>query len=183
MGTVRTKATKSGPKASRSPQNGSRPGTRLEEAATLLKDVGDPVCLTILALAGEESSLSEIGAAIAQDPSKIRGHLATLRKDGLVAVGRRGEQDLYSLTDRGRRVLDLVRWLVYVEPTHEGTPTTTPIDPALLVDVGGIVDDPEAWFRTPNVVFEGRRPIDLLGTPDEPRLRDRIEAAKYGMFS
>jgi hypothetical protein len=57
------------------------------------------------------------------------------------------------------------------------------IDPSLLNDVGGFVNDPEAWFYTPNEAFEGRRPVGLLGTADEPRLRNRIEAAKLGMFS
>ena len=183
MGTVRTKGTKPARKPSRAPRNGSGRGTRLEEVATLLKHVGDPVCLTILALADEASRISEIAASISEDPSKVSGHLATLRNDGLVALGRRGEQDLYSLTDRGRKVLELVRWLVYVEQPREEAPLHIPIDPALLADVGGIVDDPEAWFRTPNVVFEGRRPIELLGTPDEQRLKDRVEAAKLGMFS
>jgi hypothetical protein len=59
----------------------------------------------------------------------------------------------------------------------------SPIDPTLLYDVGGFVDDPEAWFLTPNPEFEGRRPVDLLGTEDEVRLRNRIGAAKLGMFS
>jgi hypothetical protein len=45
------------------------------------------------------------------------------------------------------------------------------------------VDDPEGWFRTPDAVFDGGRPIELLGTSDEPRLWDRIEAAKLGIFS
>jgi len=36
---------------------------------------------------------------------------------------------------------------------------------------------------TPGSEFEGRKPVDLLGTSDEPRLRNRIEAAKLGMFS
>ncbi len=49
--------------------------------------------------------------------------------------------------------------------------------------MGGFVHDAEAWFRTPNAVFEGRRPVELLGTPDEQTLRERIEAAKYGFFS
>jgi hypothetical protein len=57
------------------------------------------------------------------------------------------------------------------------------IDPALLEDVGAFVDDAEGWFHTANVEFEGRKPIDLLGTPDEARLRNRIEMAKHGMFS
>src|SRR5262249_56265740 len=102
---------------------------------------------------------------------------------GRVSLRREGKLDFYSLTDRGRRVLELVRWLVYVEPPRNEAPATTAIDPALLEDVGGLVDDPEAWFRTPNVAFEGRQPIELIGTPDEPRLRDRILAAKLRMFS
>ncbi len=65
---------------------------------------------------------------------------------------------------------------------HE-IPESTPIDSALIEVVSGFVDDPEGWFRTPNIEFEGRRPIDLLGTPDEQRLKDGIEAAKLGMFS
>jgi uncharacterized protein (DUF2384 family) len=65
------------------------------------------------------------------------------------------------------------------EPNDE----TAQIDSSLLQDVGGFVDDPEKWFRTSNVEFEGRRPVDLLGTSDEPRLRNRIEAAKLGLFS
>ncbi|MGO9464817.1 MAG: antitoxin Xre/MbcA/ParS toxin-binding domain-containing protein [Isosphaeraceae bacterium] len=69
------------------------------------------------------------------------------------------------------------------QPQGRNVPTTTPIDRTLLEDVAGFVDDPEQWFRTPNAEFEWRRPIELLGTPDEPRLRNRIEAAKLGMFS
>lgn len=57
------------------------------------------------------------------------------------------------------------------------------IDPELLDDVRGFVDDPQAWFETPNIEFEGRKPIDLLGTDDEPWLRNRIMGAKFGMFS
>jgi hypothetical protein len=58
-----------------------------------------------------------------------------------------------------------------------------PIDPALLRDVAGFVDDPGLWFHTPNPEFELRTPIELLGTPDEARLRNRIQAAKLGLFS
>jgi hypothetical protein len=139
--------------------------------------------LTILALVDEVNSIAEIGATIAEDPSKIRDHLAVLRDDGLVALHREGGEDVYSLTGRGRRVLELVRWLVYVPSSPEEPPAATPIDPDILDDVGGFVDDPEAWFRRPNANFDGRRPIDLLGTPDERALRDLIKAAKLGMFS
>jgi hypothetical protein len=57
------------------------------------------------------------------------------------------------------------------------------IDRTLLKDVGAFVDDAERWFRTPNPAFEGRPPIELLGTDDEPRLRNRIAGDKLGMFS
>ena len=57
------------------------------------------------------------------------------------------------------------------------------IDPALLKDVGECLDDPEGWFRTPNVIFEGRAPIELLGTPEEARIRERVEAARLGLFT
>jgi hypothetical protein len=73
-----------------------------------------------------------------------------------------------------------------VPPSKPTKPPVAPrpaIDPALLKDVGGFVDDPEGWFHTPNGEFEGREPIELLGTPDEVRLRNRIEAAKLGLFS
>jgi hypothetical protein len=50
-------------------------------------------------------------------------------------------------------------------------------------EIEGLVDDPDLWMRTPNPVFENCRPIDLIGTPDEPRLLNRIQAAKQGMFS
>jgi hypothetical protein len=66
------------------------------------------------------------------------------------------------------------------EPTADPQPI---IDPALLKDVGDFVDDPETWFHRPNMEFEGRAPIELLGTPDEARLRERIEAAKLGLFT
>ena len=46
-----------------------------------------------------------------------------------------------------------------------------------------LVDDPKAWFLRPNGEFEGRKPIELLGTPDEARLKNRIEASKLGLFS
>jgi Protein of unknown function (DUF2384) len=69
------------------------------------------------------------------------------------------------------------------ETASDAKTASVPIERKLLEDVKGFVDDPEKWFRTPNADFEGRQPIELLGTDDEPRLRNRIEAAKLGMFS
>jgi DNA-binding transcriptional ArsR family regulator len=184
MASMGTRAKKTSRKASRSQSKGGSRDTRLSEVTSLFHHLGNFVALRILGLVDEENSVAQIGTAVALDPSDIRHHLAILHDHGLVSFRRQGRQDLCFLTDRGRRVLDLVRWLVYIEwPRDEAPVSSTPIDPALLKDVGDLVDDPEAWFRTPNVAFEGRRPIELLGTPDEATLRNRILAAKLGMFS
>jgi hypothetical protein len=46
-----------------------------------------------------------------------------------------------------------------------------------------VVPDAEVWKQTPNAVLGGKRPIDLLHTPQELVLRDLLRAAKHGMMS
>ena len=46
-----------------------------------------------------------------------------------------------------------------------------------------VVPDAETWKQTPNPVLGGRRPIDLLRSPQEQVLRDLLRAAKHGMSS
>jgi len=166
------------------PRKGLSREAHLSEVSNRLK-IANPVRLSILlTLAEGGRSAGELGAAIEQSQSAISHHLALLRHGEFVSPRRQGKQHLYSLTDRGRWMVNLVRTLVDGEQTQgRAVPMTIPIDRSLLEDVAGFVDDPEQWFRTPNAEFEWRRPIELLGTPDEPRLRDRIEAAKLGMFS
>lgn len=41
--------------------------------------------------------------------------------------------------------------------------------------------DPEGWLHTPNEALGGESPINLIGTPEEQRLRDLIRAIKHGM--
>jgi hypothetical protein len=53
----------------------------------------------------------------------------------------------------------------------------------LIKEVGSVVGDPEDWLNSPNPRFEGRRPIDLIGTDDEIRVHIIIEAAQQGCFS
>jgi hypothetical protein len=67
--------------------------------------------------------------------------------------------------------------------SHASSDSVTMIDPVLLDQVSAFVDDPEAWFETPNEYFEGRKPRELLGTDDETRLRNRIQGALLGFFS
>jgi Protein of unknown function (DUF2384) len=71
-------------------------------------------------------------------------------------------------------------------PSKSSKPPVDPlpaIDPSLLTEVEQFLDDADGWFRTPNMTFEGRAPIELLGTPEESRIRERIEAAKYGLYT
>jgi DNA-binding transcriptional ArsR family regulator len=145
----------------------------MKPASTFLKMVSDPTRLFILrTLSDCDHGIGQLCRAIGQSQPAVSYHLALLRQRGLIHFRREGNQNVYLLTDKGRRIACLIRKLI--------SPT---IDSSLLEDVGGFVDDPEEWFRTSNVEFEGRKPIELLGTADEPRLRNRIEAAKLGLFS
>ncbi len=49
-------------------------------------------------------------------------------------------------------------------------------------EVARIVADPEVWLHTPNMHLGGESPIDLIGTPEEQRLRDLLRAIKHGML-
>ena len=49
-------------------------------------------------------------------------------------------------------------------------------------EVARIVADPEVWLHTPNAHLGGESPINLIGTPEEQRLRDLLRAIKHGML-
>src|SRR5437763_2199030 len=126
MATTGTKAKKKAGRASRSPRSGDSPETRLSEVSSVFKHVGDPACLSILfALADEERSVAGIGSALEQAPSAMTYHLALLRHLGLISPGRKGKPDLYSITDRGRRVEELARWLALDAQPRDEAPVTT----------------------------------------------------------
>ena len=48
-------------------------------------------------------------------------------------------------------------------------------------EVARIVADPDVWLHTPNTHLGGESPINLIGTPEEQRLRDLLRAIKHGM--
>jgi uncharacterized protein (DUF2384 family) len=52
----------------------------------------------------------------------------------------------------------------------------------LYHEVARIVADPEVWLHTPHTHLGGERPITLIGTPQEQRLRDLLRAIKHGML-
>ena len=74
-----------------------------------------------------------------------------------------------------------------VEVHHMPAPGPAPIASVLLpgehkdirIDVCELLDNGETWLTTPNLQFLGRRPSDLIGTPDEQLLRDTLRSAIY----
>jgi DNA-binding transcriptional ArsR family regulator len=176
-----------------------RPTKQVSAAVELLKAAsGDPLRLRILCLLlDEEQTLAAICNSLHATRPLIAAHVTLLRQGGLLQVQRVGQQNAYSLNARSRA---FVRCLndTYPLTTKTKTPAenirqkrlkaqhtsvVAPIDRSLLKDVGAFVDDPQRWFETPNSEFEGQRPIDMLGTDQERRLRYRINAAKIGAFS
>jgi DNA-binding transcriptional ArsR family regulator len=162
-------------------------GTQLfhTEMVEMFRQASDPIRLDIvLTLADGERSVGELVVALEQSQPAISHHLALLRHGRVVCVRREGKKNLYSLREPGQKIVEAARKLGRMDQGQKRKPTmTSRIDRTLLEDVGGFVEDAERWFRTPNAAFEGRPPIDLLGTTEEARLRNRIEAAKLGMFS
>jgi hypothetical protein len=69
---------------------------------------------------------------------------------------------------------------------HPQSPQLAP-DPDETADLNTllteVVPDPETWKLAPNPVLGGKRPLDLIGTPQEQVLRDLLRAAKHGMAS
>ena len=156
------------------------------DAAALLKMVtGDSIRLNVLfRLLDGAQTVAELGEVLGASESTIVRHVGLLRRGGLVQVRRLGKRSLPCLTKRGqihaRCLAEIVR---ETSPRRRPSPRDSTIDKSLLHDVGGFVDNPEEWFHTPNLELGGLRPVDMLGTDQEPRLRNRIHAAKLGMFS
>jgi antitoxin Xre/MbcA/ParS-like protein len=53
----------------------------------------------------------------------------------------------------------------------------------LLKDIEDIFADPETWLNMPNLRLAGRKPIDLIGTPDEELVRNITESIKHGLYT
>ena len=46
-----------------------------------------------------------------------------------------------------------------------------------------IIPDGAEWIKTPNTKFLGRTPEEMIGTPEEPALRNFVFNVKDGNFS
>jgi len=58
-----------------------------------------------------------------------------------------------------------------------------PPQEALLAELEAIVDNPGLWLDSPNPLFGGRTPAELIGTEDEKLVREWVGSVKHGMFS
>ena len=45
-----------------------------------------------------------------------------------------------------------------------------------------VLDQPEKWMATPNHQFGGRKPSDLVGTAEETKIFDLLQAVDQGLF-
>ena len=45
-----------------------------------------------------------------------------------------------------------------------------------------VVDDPEAWLSSPSAQFGGRKPADLIGTNEETKVVQLLQAVDQGLF-
>ena len=56
-------------------------------------------------------------------------------------------------------------------------------NPDLREEAKTVLPNGVAWLDTPNFLFEGRKPRELIGSPEEFRVRDVIRALKHGFVS
>ena len=45
-----------------------------------------------------------------------------------------------------------------------------------------VLDQPDKWMATPNHQFGGRKPGDLVGTAEETKIFDLLQAVDQGLF-
>ena len=57
-----------------------------------------------------------------------------------------------------------------------------PLPAGLKRLLASVVEQPEKWMDTPNRQFGGRKPSELVGTADEARIFDLLNAVDQGLF-
>jgi len=82
----------------------------VEQAATQAKALGDPTRLTLAAALadGGELCVCDLSWILERAENLVSHHLRLLRSAGMVASRRDGKMVMYSLTDRGRMLLEAV---------------------------------------------------------------------------
>ncbi len=86
---------------------------QIQRAANLLKHVSDPTRLQVISLLSErERHVGGICEELTQSQPAVSHHLALLRLGGLIDRRREGKNNIYSLTDAGERLSDIVKGVV-----------------------------------------------------------------------
>jgi Protein of unknown function (DUF2384) len=52
----------------------------------------------------------------------------------------------------------------------------------LVALLSTVIDQPDRWMATPNHQFGGRKPSDLVGTAEETKIFDLLQAVDQGLF-
>ena len=113
MATAILKAKKAGAKAARADGKAVLRKRQIQRAASLLKHVSDPTRLRVISLLSErERHVGGLCEALTQSPPAVNHHLTLLRLAGLIDRRRQGKNNIYSLTDTGERLSDLVKGVV-----------------------------------------------------------------------
>ena len=83
---------------------------RAEPAATVAKALADPTRLTLAAALTEtdEACVCDLSWVMEKAENLVSHHLKVLRGAGLLSSRRQGKMVLYSLTGRGREILEAV---------------------------------------------------------------------------
>jgi DNA-binding transcriptional ArsR family regulator len=185
MATVRSARERSTTSAAR-----KRPVARARRVETsqrlgeLLKLVSQPTRLRLLlALADGPKGTHQLCESLGQSRSVVGYHLALLRASRVVESRREDYRIHYQLTEPGSRFLNAALGLVDGDESLSESRITRAELRKLIKEVSTADDDPEEWLYSPNPQFEGRRPIDLIGTKDEIRVHIIIRAAEQGCFS
>jgi DNA-binding transcriptional ArsR family regulator len=149
-----------------------------------LQEVAEPTRLRILvSLADGRKSTRQIGEALGRTTLEVNQDLALLQASRVIDSNREGKQTFHQLTEQGSRFLDSTFGLVEEAGPAPGPAISKAELKKLIKKVSTVIDDPEHWLHSPNPQFEGRRPIDLIGTDDEIRVHIILEAARQGCFS
>jgi DNA-binding transcriptional ArsR family regulator len=103
----RTRAPKKAEPAPRPPG----PSPEVRQAAMLLKQAADPTRLQVLLLLAEqERNVSTLCADLGhQSQPAVSHHLALLRHGRLIEPRRQGKNNVYSLTEEGRKLAEAIR--------------------------------------------------------------------------
>ncbi len=110
MATAALNTRKATSKAARAENKAMLRKRQIQRAASLLKHLSDPTRLQVLGLLSErERHVGGLCEELTQSQPAMSHHLALLRLGGLIDRRRQGKNNIYSLTDTGQRLSDIVK--------------------------------------------------------------------------